>query len=340
MDSNPERPVLVIIQGDRPGERWELDPTRVTSIGRSSRNQVQLLELSVSRFHCEIAFSNGFWYISDLNSRKGTLLNGKDVETREALQPGDVIRISGNLLRFTDAGELEGIVADTDECGGEYGIDMLQESSVREALEKELIHERGRKFRAVLDWSRGLARSTAVPLLVAALCFAVSATLLSAAHSRARKRREDIERRRARAESDFAMVMQRIESREHELVGYGPILNELESIVREHSRFPEAVSAAEKFVDFEAAYFQKVMDSVHEYVLAGDFDSAAGRLHEADNYIVNSGYARVIQAERIRIERLGAATESEGGTQAGDGEASGMPSEEELLERFRIPPMF
>ncbi len=310
MDSSPERPVLVLIQGDKPGAMWELDPTRVTSIGRSSRNQVQLLELSVSRFHCEIAFSNGFWYVSDLNSRKGTLLNGKGVETREVLKQGDVVRISGSLLRFTDAGELENIIVDPEDYGGVNGIEMLREHSVREALERELIHEKGGRIRAVVDGVRGLARHTALPLFVAVLCLAVSYALLSEAGSRAEERREEIIRRGARAEHDLAAVMLKIEAHRRDSAGCAEILDDLARIVREYGEFPEAGRAAEKFADFEKHCFQKAMNTVYGYVLAGDLDAAEEKLAEAESRIYNGGMRRVIQLKRERIGRLRGLPES------------------------------
>ena len=93
-------PVLIMIQGHDPGARWELQETRVTTIGRSSRNVISLLNPSVSRFHCEISYINGLWYVADLNSRKGTFLNGRQISEREVIKAGDVLRLSRNVFKF------------------------------------------------------------------------------------------------------------------------------------------------------------------------------------------------------------------------------------------------
>jgi len=89
-----------MIQGDEPGARWKLMETRVTTIGRSSRNQINFVSPTVSRYHCEISFINGLWHVTDLNSRKGTYVNGRRITQREVLKPGDNIRLSTNVFRF------------------------------------------------------------------------------------------------------------------------------------------------------------------------------------------------------------------------------------------------
>jgi hypothetical protein len=55
---------------------------------------------SVSRFHCEIAFVNGRWELNDLNSKKGTLLNGERIGGRYTLHAGDIVRLSMTVFRF------------------------------------------------------------------------------------------------------------------------------------------------------------------------------------------------------------------------------------------------
>ncbi len=94
------QPVLVVIQGQEPGRVHRLPENRVTSIGRSARNVIQIVNPSVSRFHCEISYVNGVWRLHDLNSRRGTLVNGERVTENAVLNPGDIIRLSTTVLRF------------------------------------------------------------------------------------------------------------------------------------------------------------------------------------------------------------------------------------------------
>jgi len=94
------QPVLIMIQGSEPGSIFKLPDNRVSTIGRSSRNSIRLVNPAVSRFHCEIACVNGRWDLTDLNSRKGTLVNGTRVEGHRVLNAGDIIRLSGTTFRF------------------------------------------------------------------------------------------------------------------------------------------------------------------------------------------------------------------------------------------------
>jgi len=95
-----KEPVLIMLQGPEPGSRYRLLENRVVTIGRSSQNQISLVNPSVSRFHCEIAYVNGQWQITDLNSRMGTFVNGERVVEGQVIRPGDIIRVSTSIFRF------------------------------------------------------------------------------------------------------------------------------------------------------------------------------------------------------------------------------------------------
>jgi pSer/pThr/pTyr-binding forkhead associated (FHA) protein len=97
---DPRQPVLIMIQGPQPGTVFRLPETRVTTIGRSTRNTIPIVSPSVSRFHCEIASVNGKWQLSDLNSRRGTMVNAEWVTRPVPLCEGDLIRLSSTILRF------------------------------------------------------------------------------------------------------------------------------------------------------------------------------------------------------------------------------------------------
>jgi len=95
-----KQPVLIMIQGPEPGSIFALPDNRVTTIGRSPRNMLPVASDSVSRFHCEIAWVNGHWELNDLNSKKGTVVNGLAVDDKHVLCPGDLVRLSTTVFRF------------------------------------------------------------------------------------------------------------------------------------------------------------------------------------------------------------------------------------------------
>jgi len=61
-------------------------------IGRGSMAHLILNSRNVSRTHAEIGFSAGIWYLRDLNSQNGTMLNGQEIRSLR-LTSGDRITI-------------------------------------------------------------------------------------------------------------------------------------------------------------------------------------------------------------------------------------------------------
>lgn len=89
---------LFFTHGSRAGQ--EVPLARDTFfIGRSKNNNLVLNDKSVSRKHAVINMLEGEYVISDLNSLKGTYVNGKKIE-EVVLKPGDVINIGENRMQF------------------------------------------------------------------------------------------------------------------------------------------------------------------------------------------------------------------------------------------------
>lgn len=69
------------------------------SIGREPTNQLWIPDPVLSRRHCLIAAERGQFFIRDLGSRNGTLVNGVPVEQQQ-LRSGDQISIGNSVLVF------------------------------------------------------------------------------------------------------------------------------------------------------------------------------------------------------------------------------------------------
>ena len=91
---------LVLLGGQQldTGGRWELSLS-VSSIGRDRERTICLPDESVSRLHAQIVRQRVGYFISDLNSRNGTYLNGQPLTAPSLLSPGDVLRIGEIELR-------------------------------------------------------------------------------------------------------------------------------------------------------------------------------------------------------------------------------------------------
>lgn len=71
------------------------------SLGRSPRNQIVLDDTFVSSEHAIIRLRDGAFWLEDLGSTNGTLLNERPVDRPVALEPGDVIGIGDIRLEVS-----------------------------------------------------------------------------------------------------------------------------------------------------------------------------------------------------------------------------------------------
>lgn len=81
-------------------QSFSLDETPVI-IGRHPECEIQLDEASVSRYHAKITLDNGHFYVQDLNSRNGTILNGDTVLKPTRIFDQATIKICDMLLSFS-----------------------------------------------------------------------------------------------------------------------------------------------------------------------------------------------------------------------------------------------
>jgi phosphoserine phosphatase RsbU/P len=91
----------ITIQTGRSRERVPLLKERIT-IGRSRDSDIFLPDQWLSRQHAEIRRRDGGFFLADLASKNGTLLNGSPARKASRLQDGDVITLGEHVLTFND----------------------------------------------------------------------------------------------------------------------------------------------------------------------------------------------------------------------------------------------
>lgn len=69
-------------------------------IGRGPANALVLDDDAVSNEHAVVTWRNEDWWIQDVGSTNGTLLNGRRITAVTKLQSGDVVQIGRVKLRF------------------------------------------------------------------------------------------------------------------------------------------------------------------------------------------------------------------------------------------------
>lgn len=81
-------------------ERYKLKEKGTITIGRGKDCDIVLTHPTVSRRHCLITGEGGSWYVEDLHSMHGVVLNGKLLAKKEKLRQMDKISIADTTLFF------------------------------------------------------------------------------------------------------------------------------------------------------------------------------------------------------------------------------------------------
>jgi len=76
-----------------------MEGSRSYTVGRSTRNDLQICDSKVSREHCRVEGDGRYFWLIDPGSANGTFVNGERVR-RYMLYDGDLIRLGKSLLVF------------------------------------------------------------------------------------------------------------------------------------------------------------------------------------------------------------------------------------------------
>jgi len=323
-------PMLVMIQGHEPGARWTLQETRVTTIGRSSRNVINLVNPSLSRFHCEVSYINGLWYVADLNSKKGTFLNGRRVTDREVLKPGDIVRLSKNVFRFDLVDETaasdEAALALREEVASAAIAARLQEGSAAvaqpEAAEKKRgisLGQRVAQFRLVIGVAVGLT-----VLVGGALAYGHQV-------ARAMRRRQEEQLEAAeRALAEAAALMEAGPGR------YREALEALQKVVRVYPGQPAAQKAAAMYFEEEGRWLDREIQRIAASERAGDYRDALERSSDLLEGLSDGELRALVQERQEFTTRLARAAYREMDDEANRLRAQGRTAEAVRLYRDAI----
>jgi signal transduction histidine kinase len=110
---------LHAIEGPDHGRVFPLPAGEPQLIGRSSE-AIPLSDRTVSRRHAELTPDGDRWYLADLESANGTMLNGHLVTDRMVMEPGDEIRCGSSVYRFAPISESQVM----SRIGGDLSMDL------------------------------------------------------------------------------------------------------------------------------------------------------------------------------------------------------------------------
>ena len=92
------QPYLEVLTGPAKGKKVLLVST-TTTLGRSSRSHVQLEDPLISANHARIVRRGDEYIVEDRQSKNGTLVNGRSVQSTK-LNAGDRLQLGGTKLIF------------------------------------------------------------------------------------------------------------------------------------------------------------------------------------------------------------------------------------------------
>jgi DNA-binding NtrC family response regulator len=100
------RAVVRVVDGPDRGKQVELVPNQAVSVGTSLDNQLQLRDMTVSRYHLELTLQRGEILVRDLDSMNGTYIGDVRID-RALVPPGTKLMIGGAAVMLEpDAGSI------------------------------------------------------------------------------------------------------------------------------------------------------------------------------------------------------------------------------------------
>ena len=92
---------ICIIKGPAKGHKFDVGEKSMF-IGRSSRNDIQIKDMKISRKHLKVFRKEETMFVEDLMSTNGTRLNGKTITPGECfeMEKGDTISLGNTVVQF------------------------------------------------------------------------------------------------------------------------------------------------------------------------------------------------------------------------------------------------
>ena len=154
--------------GGKAGERYRLVKEK-TIIGRHPGCDIVVDSGSVSRQHASIEMKDGGWWVEDLGSRNGTIVNGETLKEQHRLEAADEIGVCDERLVFTvgdtTPSEWVSLGGETDESQAvfqshdEESMIVSQLDIPRPSADEGISQNAEAKLRAVIGLNRALGAS-------------------------------------------------------------------------------------------------------------------------------------------------------------------------------------
>jgi serine phosphatase RsbU (regulator of sigma subunit) len=151
---------ITIDTGDGGRERYAISKDRVT-IGRSRESDIFLPDQWLSRHHAEILRREVNFFLHDLGSKNGTLLNGEPVHGDRRLRHGDVITLGEHVLTFS----VEDVEEDSQPPEGTkiFSARELSDIKTKPSIDPEELQRQNRVLEVLSQAARALLAHRPLP---------------------------------------------------------------------------------------------------------------------------------------------------------------------------------
>ncbi|NLD36936.1 MAG: FHA domain-containing protein [Desulfatiglans sp.] len=150
-------PSLLVINGPLQDQVFDLGSKEIFFCGRSPKmNDIALLDISVSRKHFKVFKIGRDFFIEDLNSKHGTLVNGEPISPGEGFQinEGDLVSVGNTVMRLIDVGGRGSLIkpaTSPDHIPGEISSEDKPKKERRTAKELELVYNVSELLKTQMD---------------------------------------------------------------------------------------------------------------------------------------------------------------------------------------------
>jgi sigma-B regulation protein RsbU (phosphoserine phosphatase) len=153
---------ISIDTGDGSRERFAIAKDRIT-IGRSRESDIFLPDQWLSRHHAEILRKEVNFFLHDLGSKNGTLLNGEPVHGDRRLRHGDVITLGEHVLTFS----AEDVEEDSQPPEGTriFSARELSDIKTKPSIDPEELQRQNRVLEVLSQAARSLLAHRPLPEL-------------------------------------------------------------------------------------------------------------------------------------------------------------------------------
>jgi diguanylate cyclase (GGDEF)-like protein len=102
-----QRTVVKVLTGLEAG-RVHVVTTDSVVVGRGTGCDLRIDDTSLSRQHCRIRRTNGAYFVEDLGSRNGTMVNGLRIQAPQLLEDGALVQLAAStIIMFSQQEDLE-----------------------------------------------------------------------------------------------------------------------------------------------------------------------------------------------------------------------------------------